>query len=379
MKSRARSLPIWGIFLGILFVIPACSVVYNIPDITDHRIFPSRSIYHDPEHVFYFHDAETAIDIGRTFLTNAHYLSPDAISLNDFVDQSKTVAFLIIRNDTLLYERYDKGFSASEIANLFSVTKAFITTLVGIAIEEGYLEGPDEHITDFFPELGGKAYFDDLKIRHLLRHTSGVKFKGGKYNPFSDNARYYYGRNLRKLVMNAEFYCRPGKEIHYSSFNCQLLALILEKATGCSLSSYLEEKIWKKIGMQYDATWSTDRKGDGCIEKAFSCLNCIAIDLAKLGRLYLHGGIWEGEVVLPASYTAEAVKRDTTCGSSWCYQYNFRRGPYKYQSYFSRGLYGQLLYVYPEKDVIIVRLGKSDLGYQPDFINRNVLEILDQL
>ncbi|MEN8123146.1 MAG: serine hydrolase, partial [Bacteroidota bacterium] len=254
-----------------------------------------------------------------------------------------------------------------------------ITTLVGIAIDERKISSVNQQITDFIPELKKEEGFDDITIAHLLKQTSGIKFLNTKFNPFSDNARYYYGRDLRKLILNSKLDSHPGEKIHYSCVNTQLLALILERATGTTISSYLQEKVWQKIGMQYAATWSIDNKRKNSMEKGFSNLNCTAIDLAKLGRLYLNNGVYDNQQILSQDYIYQATKRDTTDGSSWNFQYNFRLGPKPYDSFYSRGLYGQLVYVYPEKKIIIVRIGEADLKYNPQFINHIVLQIIDQI
>jgi len=367
------------IILAIAAVVSSCTVIYNIPDLSDYKIFPYRVIKNSPESIFYFSKADSINNLGKVILTNNRTLLPNVVTLDDYIEGSKTAAFIIIRNDTIIYEKYNKNYQENSIFNTFSVTKIFITTLVGIAIDEGLIRSVDEAITEYIPELIEIEGFSDITIRHLLTHTSGIKFSNSRFNFFSDNARYYYGHNLRKLVLKAKLYERPGAETNYSSVNVQLLALILERVTGTSLSSYLQDKIWLRIGMQNEATWSLDNKRKNSIEKGFACLNCSAIDLAKLGRLYLNDGVWDNQQILSQSFISEATKRDTTDGSNWNFQYNFRLGPKQYNSYYSRGLYGQLIYVYPKKNIIIIRAGEADLKYNPQFIDHILLQIIDQI
>lgn len=367
------------LYLTIAAAISSCALIYNIPDLTDYKIFPYRIIKNAPKSIFYFPKAEISPDLGKVILVNNNSLLPNVVTLDDYIKGSKVAAFIIIRNDTILYEIYHEKFECNTIFNTFSVTKIFITTLVGIAIDEGKIKSVDDVITEYIPELAELEGFSEISIRHLLNHTSGIKFSDSKFNPFSDNAKYYYGHNLRKLLLKAELYGPPGKETHYSSVNAQLLALILERATGTTLSSYLQQKIWQKIGMQYEATWSLDNKRNDSMEKGFSCLNCTAIDLAKLGRLYLKNGVWENKQILSQRFISEATKRDTTEGSCWNFQYNFCLGPKQYEIYSSRGLYGQLIYIYPKKNIIIVRLGEANLKYNPQFIYHVIMQIIDQL
>ena len=369
-----------AIFLATVGVLSSCrTLIYNTPDLSDHNLFPYRVIKNSPESIFYFSKSDTSHNLGKVIYTSYNSLLPNDVPLDDYVEGSKTAALIIIRNDSILYEKYNKNYQESSIFNTFSVTKSFITTMVGIAINEGLIKNVDQSITDYIPELLEKEGFGEITIRHLLEHTSGIKFSDARYNPFSDNARYYYTKNLRKLVFKAELYESPGVETHYSSVNVQLLALILERATGTTLSSYLQEKIWQKIGMQYEATWSLDNKRNNSFEKGFSCLNCRAIDLAKLGRLYLNNGVSDNKQILPQSFINEATKRGTTEGSCLDFHYNFRLGPKQYGSYYARGLYGQLIYIYPKENIIIVRVGEKDLKYNPQFIDHVVLEIIDQI
>lgn len=368
------------LLMATLGVLSSCrTLIYNTPDLSDHKIFPSRVIQNSPESVFYFTKSDISHNLGKEIYTSYNSLLPNDIPLDDYVEGSKTAALIIIRNDSIIYEKYNKKYQENSIFNTFSVTKVFITTLVGIAIDEGMIKNVDQSITDFIPELLEEEGFSEITIRHLLDHTSGIKFSAASFNPFSDNARYYYTKNLRKLVLKAELYKSPGVETHYSSVNVQLLAFILERATGSTLSSYLQEKIWQRIGMQYEATWSLDNKRKNSFEKGFSCLNCRAIDLAKLGRLYLNNGVTNNKHILPQSFINEATKRGTTDGSSLDFHYNFSLGPKQYGSYFTRGLYGQLIYIYPKENIIIVRLGEKDLKYNPQFIDHVVLEIIDQI
>ena len=380
INGMNNQLKLITILLIIAGIITSCrTLIYNTPDLSDHIIFPWRVIKNTPESVFYFPKSDSSHNLGKEIFTSYSSLLPNDVPLDEYVEGSKTAALIIIRNDTILYEKYNKEYQESSIFNTFSVTKVFITTLVGIAINEGLINNVDQPITEYIPELLEKEGFSEITIRHLLDHTSGIEFSDARFNPFSDNARYYYTRNLRKLVLKADLYVSPGVETHYSSTNVQLLALILERATGTTLSSYLQEKIWKRIGMQYEATWSLDNKSENSFEKGFSCLNCRAIDLAKLGRLYLNNGVYDNEQILPRSFINEATKRGTNDGSCLDFHYNFRLGPKQYGSYYARGLYGQLIYIYPKEKIIIVRVGEKDLKYNPQFIDHVVLEIIDQI
>ncbi|MFB6343134.1 serine hydrolase domain-containing protein [Saccharicrinis sp. FJH62] len=367
------------IIIAVTVIMSSCCIIYNVPDTSDYKIFPYRVIKNTPESVFNFHKPERLNDLGSTVFTNYNLLLPNVVTLDTYLEDSKTAAFLIIRNDTLLYEKYNNAYQESSIFNTFSVTKIFVTTLTGIAINEGMIKNVDQAITEYLPELAVKEGFSKITIKHLLLHTSGIKFSDAEFSPFSDNAKYYYTHHLRKLVFKAEISEKPGEKTHYSSVNVQLLTLILERATGVSVSEYLQEKIWQPIGMQYEARWSVDNKRKNPIEKGFSNLNCTAIDMAKLGRLYINKGLWNNNRLLSEEFINNATKRDTTDGSCSDFQYNIRFDPLQPDYYYARGLYGQLILIYPKKKIIIVRTGETDLKYNPQFMNRIVLQIIDQI
>lgn len=367
------------IILLIAISIFSCrAIFYNVPDIDDYKIFPTRIIKHCEKSIFYFTKAKDASLLGKKIFVNNKPLGMKLVDLNSFCLQTKTAAFLIIRKDSIIYEYYGKGKTESDIFNPFSITKAFITTLTGIAIKEGKIKDVDDPVSKYLTEFKNTKV-GDVKIRQLLKHTSGIKYNDSPKNPFSENAKYYYGKNLRKYVRKIELDTTPGTVYKYSSANTQLLAMIIERVIDTTLSAYLENKLWQKIGMQYNATWSMDKKRGNCMERAFSGLNATPIDLAKLGRLYLENGKWDNNEILSREFICDATKRDISEGSRWDYQYNFGVGPEKYGCFFAVGVYGELVYVYPKKQIIMVRIVKSDKHYNPPFIYYIMLQILDQL
>jgi CubicO group peptidase (beta-lactamase class C family) len=188
--------------------------------------------------------------------------------------------------------------------------------------------------------------------------TSGLKFNESYYNPFGDAATFYYGTKLRKSISKMKLETEPGTEFEYQSGNTQLLGLILERALKTkTVTQYLQEKIWTPLQMETPASWSIDKKKEG-LEKTFCCINATAIDFAKFGRLYLNKGNWNGQQLISKDWVQESTKLDTTDGSVSYYQYQWwsaRPG----EDFFAEGILGQFIYVYPKKNLIIVRLGSS--------------------
>ncbi|MCX7727897.1 MAG: beta-lactamase family protein [Bacteroidia bacterium] len=340
----------WVLIILLYVCLSACQVsrmiVYNFADIHDYKIFPKRELQAGSKKFL--------------FSRSAHGKYPLKVSgehFETFLQDNKTVAFLIIHNDTIQYEQYFWGYNEDNIVPSFSMAKSVVSILVGCAIDEHLIQSVNEPITNYIPELK-KNGFEKVTIRHLLQMTSGIKFKENYFNPFGDAAAFYYGKNLRKKVLKMQLKHEPGKKFEYASGNTQLLAMVLERALKeKTITEYLQEKIWIPLGMEYDASWSIDQRKNG-MEKAFCCLNARARDFAKIGRLYLHQGEWNGNRIVSANWVTESTKIDTTEGSVSYYQYQWWL-PTPGKDFLADGFLGQYIYVYPEKKLVIVRLGKK--------------------
>lgn len=265
----------------------------------------------------------------------------------------------MIRNDTIFVEDYLYDYDEESIVPSFSVAKSVVSILYGIAIEEGIIGGVDEPVTKYIPELKDEG-FDKVTIEHLLQMTSGLKFNESYSNPFGEAANYYYGGNLEKLVTHAKLENEPGADFNYVSGDTQILTLILSRALGeKSVTAYFEEKVWKPLGMEFDASWSLDSK-DG-LERGFCCLNMRARDYAKIGRLYLNKGNWNGKQIVPEEWVAKSTKADYSSGGKDFYQYQWWIGPGE-NDFHADGILGQYIYVNPDLNIVAVRLGKKTGG-----------------
>ncbi|MCX6223614.1 MAG: serine hydrolase, partial [Bacteroidia bacterium] len=216
----------------------------------------------------------------------------------------KTVAFLVLKDQTIRFEKYWDGYSPDSKSNSFSIAKSIISLLVGVALDEGYIKSVDQPIGDFLPEFRGgeKA---KVSIRHLLEMSSGLSWDEANSSAFSMTTKGYYGKDLPGLVLNQTVLREPGKFYDYKSGNSQLLALILERATHQKVSSYASEKLWKPMGAQHDALWSMDQPNG--IEKAYCCFNTDARDFARFGQLILNHGKWNDKQLVPESYLNQAL------------------------------------------------------------------------
>lgn len=322
-------------------------VFCNFADIKDHKKFQSRPL-----------TADTSPYSFQTTNSGKFPIELNGTSFDKYLEDNKTVAFLIIKNDTIQYEKYFKGYDKESIVPSFSMAKSITSILIGCAIDEGLIKSVDEPITNYIPELT-KNGFDKVTIKHLLQMTSGIKFNESYINPFGDAASFYYGLNLRKEIGKMKLKTEPGKQFDYVSGNTQLLGLVLERSLkDKTITQYLQEKIWTPLGMEYDASWSIDRKKNG-LEKTFCCLNARARDFAKIGRLYKNKGNWNGKQIVSQRWVEESTRLDTSEGSVNFYQYQWWL-PTPNEDFMAEGILGQFVYVNPTKDLIIVRLGKKE-------------------
>ena len=341
--------------LGIAGCLPARIVRYNFANITDEKVFPSRPLVPATAAAL-FKKRDTAL-VPKTIT-----LQGKTVPFETFLEQHKTVAFLIVRNDTLLYEKYFAGYSANSKVASFSMAKSFTSALIGAAIADGYIQSVAQPVTDFVPEMA-QSGFDKVTIRELLQMTAPLKFEESYANPFGDAGTFYYGRNLRRHTRTMQLKNREQKTFDYTSGSTQLLGLVLDRALkGKTITAYLQEKIWSPAGMQYPATWSIDQKKEG-LEKTFCCLNATAVDFARFGKLYADSGRVGNTQVLPPDWVTASSEPDTTNGGVPYYKYQWwllpGNGPH---NFFAQGILGQFIYVEPAKKLIIVRLGKAPGG-----------------
>ena len=293
-------------------------VVYNFADIKDYKIFPSRALHNDSAK-FQFSTTTNGI-VPKTI--KDYKKNNKEIKFEEYLESNNTVAFLIIKNDTIQYEHYFKRYYQQSIVPSFSMAKSITSFLIGCAIDDGLIKSVDDPITNYLPELK-KNGLEKVTIKHLLQMTSGIKFNESYINPFGEVASFYYGRNLRKNVYKMKLKTEPGKEFKYISGNPQVLGLILERVLKPkTLTEYLQEKLWQHLGMEYDATWSIDKKKNG-IEKTFCCINARARDFAKIGRLYLNKGNWNGKQIVSEKWVIESTKIDSTGGGVGFYHYQW--------------------------------------------------------
>lgn len=290
--------------------------------------------------------------------------------LSETNEELGTVAFLIIKKDSIWYENYAEGYEADSLSNSFSMAKSITTALLGKAIREGKIKSFEQPVSDFFPEFNNPD-FPPLTVGDLSSMSSGLDWVEDYYNPFSVTARAYFDEDIRDIVKGLEIIEAPGTEFKYLSGNTILLGMVIENATGENLSDYLSESFWKPMGMEKHALWQLDSEESG-MEKAYCCIASTAKDFARFGKLFNDKGNWNGKQLLDSSFLATATQPKFKDSPE--YGYGFWLSEYKDKEiFYMRGVLGQYVIVIPEDDLIIVRLGKNLIKrkegeeHSPDF------------
>ncbi|HBK84052.1 MAG TPA: serine hydrolase [Flavobacterium sp.] len=266
----------------------------------------------------------------------------------------KTIAFLIIKNDSIWHESYFDGFDKNSKTNSFSMAKSVVTAALGKAIMQGYIKGLDQRVTDFFPKLKGK-FANEVTLGDLSSMASGLNWDEKYYSPFSIVTRAYFDEDLNKVILGLKVDDKPGKSFVYSSGATQLLAMCIEKATGTFLSDYVSKNFWQPMGAENEALWQLDHAPDG-IEKAYCCIASNARDFARFGKLFKQNGSWNGKQLLDTAFVKKCLtprfKNSPEYGYGW-----WLHAIKDKELFYMRGHLGQFVIVIPKDDLIIVRLG----------------------
>lgn len=272
-------------------------------------------------------------------------------------------ALLIVRNDTILLEQYFGNFSQFSPSNIFSITKAVTALLCGIAIDEGYIS-LDAPITDYIKELNdADPLFKQLTVEHLLDMRTGIDFQESYgWNPFSKMARLYYGKDVVNQFKRLHFKSLPGREHYYNSMATALLGVAIERAVGLPYSHYLQEKVWKPLDMEVDALVSLD-DSEHRQAKAYGGLVSNVRDLAKIGRLYINGGVYDNKRIVSKEWIDRSIHSSL---DNEAYSLGWNNIITRIDDkdvvtprFFAIGLFGQVLFCDPKQNLIFVTLGEK--------------------
>ena len=283
-------------------------------------------------------------------------------TLKKLHEAHKTVAFLIIKNDSIWHEQYFDGFGKDSKTNSFSMIKTIVAASLAKAIEEGHVKSFNQKAKDFLPWLKG-AYANEMTVGDLATMSSGLDWKEDYDNLLTITPRTYITRDITRVMKNIPIKNEPGKKFVYQSGSTQLLSLVLAAATGETISDLVRRYFWNPLGAHADANWRLDAAEKG-VEKSYCCFNSNARDYARFAALFKNGGVWNGTQLISNEYVQKSITPQFENGKD--YGYGWWLGSHMGKRYFSmRGHNGQYVIVFPEDDVIVVRLGHEQLPDLP--------------
>lgn len=355
MKFLKKLLKVLVIFFGLLI-----AILY-ITD-TDYLIKAVRTIYMKGHTTAFLEDykkfdnqAIEASDNPQPWPNHKDYNSVEPTE--ELAEANKdwgTVAYVIIKNDSIWFEDYYDGFNEDSKTNSFSMAKSYVSGLMFKAIQDGYIKNLDQPVCDFLPAFceGNAA---KMTVGDLSSMASGTNWDEAYYSPLSITTRAYFDDDLAKVMNGLKMETEPGQRFKYASGDTQMLAMVIEEATGKKLYDYFEESFWKPLGSENSTLWQVDSE-DHDLVKAYCCIASNAKDFARYGKLFKDHGKWNGKQILDSSYVALSVKprfkESPEYGYGWWLHHQMGK-----DFFMMRGHLGQYVIVQPEDNVIIVRLG----------------------
>lgn len=363
MKFLKKTIKALVILLGLLII------VLYLTD-TDYLLKAVRTIYMKGHTTAYLEDYKEfdnkSIDASDNPLPWPNHKAYNSVKPTEVLQSANkdwgTIAYVIIKNDSIWFEEYYDGFGEDSQSNSFSMAKSYVSGLMGKAIEEGYIESLDQPVCDFLPAFcEGEAA--KMTVGDLSSMASGTNWDEAYYSPLSITTRAYFDDDLAKVMNGLKMDTEPGKAFKYASGDTQMLAMVIEKATGKKLYDYLEESFWKPLGSENSTLWQVDSEGHDLV-KAYCCIASNAKDFARFGKLYKDHGKWNGKQLLDSAFVAKSVKprfpESPEYGYGWWLKNHIGK-----DFFMMRGHLGQYVIVQPEDNVIIVRLGHQkspDIG-----------------
>ena len=360
MKKRITFVKIITICIvvGLSVIILSYNESLRVPSIFDGKFYttafipPSEHPYDIPENQIALPELSSWTDSAIA----TEYQYPDFLFQN-----TSTTSFLVVRNDTIIFKRYMNGVKEGENTQLFSVTKVFVTALLGMVIKDKFIADAEIPVTRYFQDLKNPT-FNQLTLRHLAQMQSGLNYD--EYGKIFQTLQYYYNKNLTRSIYGAQFDTPPGMQFMYKSIDTQILGECIKKSLGNKeFLEYLYERLWNKLGMQDTAYWALDSKLTRN-PKYYGGLNMSARDLAKFGIMVLHDGRYKGKQLLPGTWfnycddTLHRCREEDKYCMGWYYSVDDNES----DVYYAAGFNGQIMLINETRNVIVIRLGKDRGG-----------------
>lgn len=289
--------------------------------------------------------------------------------VDEYMASQRTAGLLILQDGKIRFERYGLDFDAQGRWTSFSVAKSFTSTLVGAAIQDGYINSLEDSVSDYISDLRGSAY-DDVTIRQLLSMSSGVRWNEDYEDPNSDVAQFNNAAPEANMDATVSYMRKlprahpPGEVWNYNTGETNLIGVLVSSATGRSLAQYLQERIWHPAGMEAEATWLQGKSGH---EIAGCCVQAATRDFARFGLFVLANGAMAGQQIVPPDWFAQATIKQKEIGKPGR-GYGFQWWTYDDGAVAAQGIFGQGIFIDPARRLVIASNSnwtRATLGPEP--------------
>ncbi len=363
-----------SIFILIITFGPNAWRLYKVANLFDEKtisynfinmqnFFPTSTPIKASDNPFIFEKVDK-YSIPETF-----YFEGEEKNIQEALDYFQTDGLMILKNGEIILENYWNKNQETSRHIIWSVSKSFLSALIGIALDEGLIEDIDEPVTKYLKDFKGSGY-EGVSIRNLLQMSSGIEFNEDYGDPDSDINKYARvtatGTSQRDFAKTLKNSRKPGTYNHYISLDSQMLGMLIAEVTDMSVKEYLREKIWNPIGMQDDAFYLTDKQE---VEMSLGGLNVTIRDMAKFGQLYLNKGQWNGKQIVPSKWVENSTiplgkhvqpnAGDELTSDPWGYGYQWWVPGPSTSDYTAHGIYNQFIYVNPEAKIVIAKTSSN--------------------
>jgi CubicO group peptidase (beta-lactamase class C family) len=319
------------------------------------RLFPTRTVKHGERHY--------PLEKSDTPLKGVEFISAGKkYDLYDYLSLNRVSGLLVLKNGKIACERYELGNNESTHWMSMSMVKSISSTLVGVAIHDGYIKSIDDPVTKYLPTLVGSAY-DGVSVRNLLQMASGVKWDETYTNPSSDRRRMLEAQlagkpgSILELMRTLPRAGKLGTVWNYNTGETFVVGELIHAAVKRPVAQYLSERIWSRFGMESDATWWLESP-DGQ-EVGGSGLSASLRDYGRFGLFFMNGGVVGEEKLLPENWISEATSSKIIGSKKIDYGYMWwiadaAANPIHQGAFYASGIFGQSIYINPCENVVVV-------------------------
>lgn len=327
-----------------------------------YKIFPTSKLLASNEPAPFA--AAQSIDLPSKFSFRG-----SLVDVEEFLSRTGTSALLIVNDGKIRYENYWLTGGKDVKWLSMSVAKSFISALVGIAIEQGYIDSVNDSITKYVPQLENSAY-EGVRIKDILQMSSGARWNEDYSDPDSDVMRsakiLAIGGSLDDFSASLTNELKPGTFNRYNSTDTQVLGMLLREAIGISVTKYMQEVLWNPMGAESNAYWLLDSEN---MEMVYAGFNATARDYAKLGELFRLKGKFNGKQIVPSNWVKSSTTPDAPHlmpGENPLSDFPMGYGyqwwiPDDSDDFTAIGVYNQFIYVSPENNTVVVKLSANKI------------------